>query len=136
MALSDVVRNAIKTADGITKPFQVIVKHYAWIETDMKGEFEYDPEYVNRECLSQKKRARQRFEATSEISQVTVLTFLGPIAEHGAAGRQEPIDPRDKIILPDGTTGPLSDIGRRSELQGGLDDPTTNQPYLFQVTIG
>ncbi len=136
MALSDVVRTAIGIADNLTKSFQVEVKHYAWIGTNMKSEFEYDPEFVVRKALSQKKRARQRFEATSEISQVTILTFIGPIAEHGAANRQEPIDPRDKIILPDGTTGPLSDIGRRSELQGGLDDPTTNQPYMFQVTVG
>ncbi len=136
MALSDTVRNAIRTADNVTKSFQVEIKHYAWIGMDMKGEPEYDPEFVIRMALSQKKRARQRFEATSEISQVTILTFLTPIAEHGAPNRQEPIDPRDKMVLPDGTTGPLSDIGRRSELQGGLDDPTTNQPYMYQVTVG
>lgn len=136
MALSDVVRNAIGIADNLTAALQVTVKHYAWISTNVKGEHQYDPEYRNRKCLSQKKRARTRFESTSEIRQVTILTFLRAIAEHGSPGREEPIDPRDKIILPDGSTGPISDVSRKSELQGGLDDPTTNQPYMYQVTIG
>ena len=57
------------------------------------------------------------------------VTFLTPLTANGAETRTEPIDPRDKIILPDGTTGPIVNIS-------GPVDPDTGAPFLFEVLLG
>jgi hypothetical protein len=43
--------------------------------------------------------------------------------------RVSPIDPRDKIVLDDGQTAPIVDIG-------GFNDPVTKQPFAPKVMLG
>ena len=59
----------------------------------------------------------------------TKLTFVRPIPDEGTAGRREPIDPRDKITLPDGTAGPIINTG-------GLVSGGTGKPYMLEVWLG
>ena len=67
------------------------------------------------------------------ISTIARLTFLEKIDPIGVAisgfSRAEPIDVRDKFILPDGRTGPIVRID-------GMTDPSTSRPYFAEVTLG
>jgi hypothetical protein len=60
---------------------------------------------------------------------VTLITIIGPVTANGAPNRDEPVDPRDKFVLPDGTSGPIVDVN-------GLLDPSTGRPYLYEVALG
>jgi hypothetical protein len=64
-----------------------------------------------------------------EVMQRATVTFIGPVTANGAVDRQEPIDPRDKITLPDGSTGSILSIE-------GVADPSTSYPYMFVVALG
>jgi hypothetical protein len=55
--------------------------------------------------------------------------FLEPIPPNGVAGRLEPIDPRDVIIFPDGTTGPIVEVK-------GFIDAGTGRPMFSEVWFG
>ncbi len=52
-----------------------------------------------------------------------------PFDQQAFVFRQNPIDPRDKIVLPDGTTGPIVDVS-------GFVDQSTNLPYFSDVSLG
>ena len=57
------------------------------------------------------------------------VTILQPITANGTSGRTEPVDPRDKVTLPDGTVGPILDVA-------GLVNPDTGYPYMFEIWLG
>lgn len=67
------------------------------------------------------------------VTVVATLTILEAVAPNGASvnpPRQEPIDPRDRIVLPNGATGPiLSDPAM-------VLDPSTGRPFMNTVLIG
>jgi hypothetical protein len=54
---------------------------------------------------------------------------LTPVAANGTTGRREPIDPRDRLTLPDGAVGNILAVE-------GLGDPDTNHNYFYQVYLG
>ena len=75
---------------------------------------------------------RQRLIRTATGEQVMSrhrILFPRPIAANGASTRQEPIDPRDVLTLPDGDTGPILEVT-------GVVDPSTSAPYSFEVWMG
>jgi hypothetical protein len=67
------------------------------------------------------------------------ITFLRPITSTAVAkpwvpfatgfSRKEPLDPRDRIILPDGLTGPIVKVR-------GMTSGATDAPFMFEVWIG
>jgi hypothetical protein len=60
---------------------------------------------------------------------VATITFLDPIDDNGAAGRQEPVDSRDIITLQDGKTAPIV------EIKGPVDSATSRR-FLNEVVLG
>jgi hypothetical protein len=65
----------------------------------------------------------------AEVLQIATVTIIGPVAANGADERREPVDPRDRITLPNGFSGPILDVG-------GVVDPDTGSPYSVQVILG
>jgi hypothetical protein len=128
MGLADVVRGGVRIANGITSGLQVVVSHEAWI-----GQDAYDkPQFataVSRPALVEAKQRLRRTTSGKEVMQRASITFLEMPEANGAAERREPIDPRDRLILPDGTTGPILDVA-------GLTDPGTDAAYLLEVALG
>lgn len=57
------------------------------------------------------------------------IIFPEQIAPNGAADRVEPIDPRDKVILPDGTSVPIVEVGK-------IRDAETQLPYFVELWVG
>lgn len=128
MSLADTVRKGVALANSITSSLQAEVSHRAWTGKDSFG----DPAYataVTRPALVELKQRKIRTVNGEEVVARAAVTFLHPVPPNGAAGRREPIDPRDEITLPGGFTGPILDTQ-------GLVDPETDRPYLMEVFLG
>lgn len=133
--LPSIVSNAVKIAHNATRSLQEtpdgvgIVKHYAWISEGTFGKATYaDP--INRPAIWEPGQQSKFDTNTGAVIQVKgKLTFLEPIEPNGAAGRIEPIDNRDLIILPDGTSGAIF----KPE---GLYNPVSGAPFLIELWIG
>jgi hypothetical protein len=128
MAFDSLVRNGIALAKSLTSSLQMNVQHFPWTgQTDRMKPTYGDP--ITYPALVEYKSELIRIATGEEKQAKTKVTFLAPITVNGADDRQEPVDPRDKIVLPDGRTGPILEIK-------GLGDPVTGYPYMFEVTLG
>lgn len=128
MGLADIVRSGIATANSLTADLQDEVLHEPWIGNDKFGK----PLYGNgvmRPALVERKSANRYGANGQVIAQNAQVTFIYPMSPNGAPMRQEPVDPRDRITLPDGWTGPIVNVE-------GLVDPSTGLPYMYQVSLG
>jgi len=128
MNLADILRNSIALANTITSDLQTTVAHSAWIGQDRNGKPLYDTA-VNRAAIVEYKTELRRIPSGEEIAQTATITIVGPIDDNGAADRREPVDPRDKFVLPNGFSGPILDVS-------GVIDPSTGRPYTITVTLG
>lgn len=129
MGLSNLIRNGVAIANRLTTDLQVSITHYAWIG---QGATYGEPLYstpITRTAIVELKQRMIRIPGGEDIWQKASVTFLEPIAANGAAGRREPIDPRDKIVLPDGYTGPIRDVI-------GLANNFADSPYMIEVILG
>ncbi len=129
MGLRATIKKGIALANRLTADLQVTVYHSAWIGTDdVYGQPVYaDP--VPRQALVENRQRTFRTDAGQEILQRAMVTFLAPISANGAAGRREPIDIRDKIVLNTGYTGPIKYVD-------GLENADANSPYMLEVILG
>ena len=133
MGLIDIIRSGVAIASGLTADLQSDVTHYAWIgdaggSASGKGKSTYATP-VNRRALINTGSKEVKL-ANGQTALVKArIVFLDPIEPNGAAGRREPIDVRDKIVLPDGTSGPIIDTG-------GLLDAGTDAPFVNTVLLG
>ena len=128
MNLNKIISNAMKIVDKTTDSLQDSVRHYPWIGNDTYNAPQYAV-YTIRKGIVEEKEYSRRMPSGEEILQKASVTFPRPIAPQGAEGRREPIDPRDKIVLPSGYTGPILGVF-------GVVDPETHQPYSFEVVLG
>lgn len=129
MGLQSIVASGVAIAANLTATLRVNVTHEAW--TGTSGNYG-TPTYatgVTRSALVEMRPSLRRLPDGTEVMAKATVTFLVPISANGASGRREPIDPRDKITLHDGTTGPIIDIS-------GLVNPDTTRPYLLVVSLG
>lgn len=129
MGLQSLVSAGVAIASSLTASLRVTVTHEAW--TGTSGNYA-TPTYatgVSRTALVEMNPTLTRLPDGTEVMARATVTFLDPISAQGASGRREPIDPRDKITLHDGTTGPILSVS-------GLANPDTNLPYLLVVTLG
>ncbi len=133
MGLGSVVRNAVATVDkvlgepskdGLKSTFRL----YAWISDDEYNKSVYASP-VNVTAFIEEKERSVRISTGEEVWQKATITITRPLKPNGASGRKEPIDVRDKIVLPSGYTGPIKDAF-------GETDPSTNRPYMLTVILG
>ena len=128
MSLAEIVRSGVAMAREVSDSLLVEVKHQAWIGLTSFGAPNYaDP--VTRRAVVEMKQRRVQMENGEVAVSRTQVTFIEPLPANGAANRREPLDLRDVITLPDGTSGPILDIS-------GVFDPETNAPYMLQIFLG
>lgn len=127
MGFGDIVRSGVALADTLTQDLQATVQHHAWVGNDGYGADTYAAP-VARLALVEWKQRPAIGAGGKELLTKAVLTFLRPVAAQGTAGRVEPIDPRDRFFLPDGTTGV-------TVLIEGMLDKATGKPYFTQVGL-
>lgn len=130
MDIPAILELGIGLANTITESAQSTVLHYQWKRAGVTfGEHVYDTP-VSRPALVDYTAKRFFLPDGTEIIQKSTISFLEPIAAHGATGRTEPIDMRDKFVLPNGYTGPIVKVN------GGLLNPNTDAPFAFDVILG
>jgi hypothetical protein len=118
----------VALANNLTGGLQVEVSHEAWIGDNEVGEPTFDTP-VLRKALHVRKTKIVRQPNQAELMSTSQLVFIGPIPEHGAEGRKEPLDPRDRFVFFNGESAKVLDVG-------GLDDPLTGRPYMYEVLLG
>lgn len=129
MALDAIVRSVVATANRVTASLQATVTHEAWTGKDVYNKPSYAAG-VARQALVEWEPELQRKADSEQIRCRARLTFLQPITPQGTAGRREPIDPRDRITLANGYSGPILRVP-------GLEDPSTALPYdVLVVELG
>lgn len=129
MALADILRNGVALANTLTESVQGTCRLEAWIAQDGKGKSTYASS-VNFKAVVDYTR-KQRWSADGRtIVGVATLTVLTPVTPNGAAGRREPIDPRDRITLPDGMKVVIL------ETPGAVLDPPAGRPFIHEIFVG
>ena len=127
---AELIRSGIALAKTLTAGVQQTVAHHRRTGSDSYGAPSFAAA-VNRQALVEFKGRLVRRTNGEDAVQRAQLTFITPITALAGvqAGRQEPFDPRDKLVLADGTTGPILDIK-------GLGDPETDAPFMFEISLG
>lgn len=129
MGLADILAGGIAIADAVTKDIQPTITWEAWISQDEYGTPSYATAVALRAIVDLTRK--RRFNGDGQlITVVASITILQPVTSNGAAGRREPVDPRDKITLPDGSTGPIL-AG-----PGAVWNPAAGAPFLNELELG
>ena len=128
MSLNKLIAQGVAIARDVTSSLQADVLHQAWTRSGSNGQ-PVLADAVARKAIVSYSRTRVKNNESEQVMQSASVMFLDVIAANGATGRREPVDPRDKITLPDGYTGPIVNIK-------GPVDPDTDAPYFVEVGLG
>lgn len=132
MGYEDIIRDALATiVSPELETMKLNVTHLAWIGQDGAGEDQFASPVTRRALVDLTKR--QRVTGSGQLVMTfATLTFLDPIADtvpNAGQTRQQPIDPRDVLTLPDGGTAPIVQAG-------AFADSATNRPFFQEVVLG
>lgn len=129
--LADLVQDLVyNLASPLTADFQGMITHYPWTHqsTDGFGE-DFYASGVQYNALVDRTVEEKYSNIGELIITAARVTILDPMIPNGTSGRREPIDPRDKIVLDDGTTAPIVDLPK-------FTNPATGMPFVNEATIG
>jgi len=127
MGLRDTVRGAVATADKVTKDLQPEVTFSKAEGRDGFGEIQYPTSVKIRAIVDWKQKQVRTQDGILSVSRAHV-TFLDA-KKLFEVTRGEGIDDLDRIVLPDGTTGPVLDMD-------GFIDAGTGIPFATGVFLG
>ena len=130
MSLADVIRSSVEVAKSATAAAQADIALAAWTGQATSGAKPTYAAGVTLPAIIEQGPVAFRNALGETVTVKAVINILQPVAANGAANREEPIDLRDKITLPNGTVG--------SPIMGasGLVDPSTGVPYSYSVGLG
>lgn len=128
MGLQTTVASGIATAKSVTASLQDNITIAPWTSNDRTGAPSYGTA-VTYPALVEWKQKMTKDRRGRDVETQTKVTILQPITATVATGRKNPLDPRDKVTLPDGTVGPILDVA-------GLLNPDTGYPYMFEIWLG
>jgi hypothetical protein len=131
MGLSSIIANAVATAKAVTLDLQPTVSLQQWIGQSQEGDPDYATAVNYRVILNYERKAIKLPDGT-ETSSRAYLAFLEPVAPATAnvgQTRANPIDKRDVITLPDGSTGPILTVS-------GFANGVTGVPYFSEIFLG
>lgn len=127
MSLLNVIRDAVKVVDSVTKPIQATVSYQRRTGQDAFGAPTYAAAVNLRAIIDWKATQRRTSTGILTVSRA-VIAFLDVAALSAATGGAG-IDDSDLLVLPDGTTGPILDLG-------GFIDPGTGIPIATEAYLG
>lgn len=132
MSLAGILRNGVKTIDKITGGaaggMQASVTIKYWTDEDSHGAATYGKTLKTTAIVDQTIMLRRASNGEMIMTKASVI-FPRELKPIGGTRRQaEPIDPRDVIILPDGTTGTIVSAG--APVAG-----ETSKPYFSEVLL-
>lgn len=127
MSLLNVVRQAVKVADEVTKPLQDTVTFQRCTGTDAYGQRTYASAVPLRANVDWKLMNIPT--AAGIISASRPFIMFTDITALMAATANQGVSDFDKITLSNGTTGPIANIA-------GFIDAQTGKPYATEVVLG
>ena len=128
MGFDTLVRSGVALANSLTSSLQVSCTHEAWISRDVHAKPTYATG-IARSGILEQKQVWVKTPTGNQIETRPTFMILGPVADNGANTRREPIDPRDRFTLPDGSQAFAVDVAF-------IIDPQTGDPYAYQLTLG
>ena len=128
MALNDTIAAAVATAKSATSALQDDITIEPWTGNSRTGAPAFGSA-VTVPALIEFKQEMKKDRTGRDVITRAKVTILQPITANGTSGRHEPVDPRDRLTLPDGTVGPILSTE-------GLINPSTNAPYYFEIYLG
>lgn len=130
MAFDALIRKGITLANKLTGSLQAEVEYRPWVDSSGKGKAIYGASQFLKAIVEPRQVLKSDKDGHEVRVQGSSVMFLQTIEPNGATDRRsEPIDPRDLIVLPDGTSSPILSVG-------GMTDPTTKRPYFCEVVVG
>lgn len=132
MGFSDIIRQGVAIADGLTVDLQATVTHQAWIGQSGSG-VDIFAAPVTRKALVDRSRKPMYTNGGKLIVVLATLTILDPIpptTPNAGQQRINPVDPRDVFTLDDGTTAPIQKAG------GFEDAGAAPAPFLNEIVLG
>jgi hypothetical protein len=132
MALNDLIRSGVALAKTLTSSLQVDVTFQAWKGQDAFGEADLAEAVTYKAIYEKKLRPLKDPNTGSDVLATSYLLIPSPIESttpNDGEIRDNPLDPRDVVTLPDGSTGKILQIQ-------GIVDPSTVAPFLYEVWLG
>lgn len=130
MGFDSLLRSGVSLIDSLTGSMQCTVTWYAYTGQDGFGKKTFASGVLVPATVDQTAKQVQHGEHLVTIKATIIVPR--PVAPNGTVTdppRNEPFDPRDKIMLPDGTTAPILDT------PGSPTDPTTGRGYFAQLLL-
>jgi len=118
MGLLDDLTDAVATVDAETADLQPEVTISRWLGQDALGKPRYAAPVRVPAIVEWKQRA-VRTRAGADTTSRAYVGILRPFS----------VSERDKVVLPDGTTGPILDMG-------GFVSRATGRPIFVEVWLG
>lgn len=146
MGFDALVRKGVSLANSLTSSLQDTITLQQWTgQSDGYGTYKYAAAASYTAIVEYKQRV-VRDAAGNEVQSPAKVTIIQPVTgfvagvpafgdgafgddEDSGVGRREPVDPRDRIVLPDGEWYPIARVD-------GLGDPDTNAPYMLEIYLG
>jgi len=135
--LADILREGVALVQAETESLQASIVLERWLGQNEFGSPTYDTPMELTAVVEKKTKDLKGGSASQQETLAT--TYVGifvPLEEVDLSlmtdeqyVRQGPVDPNDRITLPDGTTGPILNIG-------GFVDKDTSQPLYHEVWLG
>lgn len=133
MTLGAVIRDAVGLAKDIAGDGALLVEITLEQWTGQSGggpTRTYDSSTLTLKALVDYNPKPIRTVQGEEITPKAMVYIYEPVPDGSASGRNGPIDPRDRITLPNGLQGaPIHPAP-------GLVDPKTSRPYMHAVALG
>lgn len=127
MSLLDVLRSGVAIVDTVTKPLQANVTYERYAGSNFQGTETYSAAVSLRAIVDGKQHQVRTTSGILSVSRALVI-FLDVAALAAATGGLG-INDKDKITLPDGTTGPILAVT-------GFVDAGTGEPLATEVHLG
>lgn len=131
MGLADIVAGAVTIARTVTLDLHTTITLAQWIGEDQFGKGIYATALSLRAIVEDKNKQLKTGEGQDAVSK-TYIAVLEPIdaaTANSGFTRKNPVDERDIVTLPDGSTGPILDID-------GLINGATGVPFYSQIYLG
>lgn len=134
---ADILREAVAIVQAETESLQGAIVLERWLGENEFGTPTYD-EPMELTAVVEKKTKDLKGGSGSQ-QETLATTYVGIFVPLEAVDpskmtdpqfvRQGPVDPNDRITLPDGTTGPILNIS-------GFVDKVTSQPLYHEIWLG
>lgn len=125
---AEILRSGIQIADSLTKGVQSTITIERWTGQTVHGDDTYSIPITVSAVIDRTNKVINR--GDEQITIGATLTVIGDIPPDGGVGRREPIDPRDRITLPDGFTGPIINA------PNSVVDPGTGRGFINEIMLG